>query len=275
MRKSTNGTERGQKGSRATAERVRLRPYVSSASGGPVRVGATSDAGSGTKSLMKTSGLAARGDSARRSATPPMPEPTTKARKKSFTSTGTGSRNQKIEERIAAASEELASGITEAASAAEELRRAMEQIASGAEEAASAAQQTVAVAGATSSTLVQARDRAEQARRRTEALQGLVVESSNLITAWANNVKHNGERQAASVSIIEKLSEQAAKIGDVTKTVGHVSDQTNLLALNAAIEAARAGDHGRGFAVVADEVRALAEASEKSAKEAQNLASRI
>ena len=75
--------------------------------------------------------------------------------------------------------------------------------------------------------------------------------------------------------IIEKLRQQAVNIGDVTKTVGHVSDQTNLLALNAAIEAARAGDHGRGFAVVADEVRALAETSEKSAKEAQNLAGQI
>ena len=61
----------------------------------------------------------------------------------------------------------------------------------------------------------------------------------------------------------------------MTKTVGHVSDQTNLLALNAAIEAARAGDHGRGFAVVADEVRALAETSEKSAREAQDLADQI
>jgi methyl-accepting chemotaxis protein len=38
-------------------------------------------------------------------------------------------RQQKIEERIAAATEELASGITQSASAAEELRRAMEQIA--------------------------------------------------------------------------------------------------------------------------------------------------
>ena len=71
------------------------------------------------------------------------------------------------------------------------------------------------------------------------------------------------------------MSEQAASIGDVTKTVGHVSDQTNLLALNAAIEAARAGDHGRGFAVVADEVRALAETSETSAREAQDLAGEI
>ena len=106
-------------------------------------------------------------------------------------------------------------------------------------------------------------------------LERLLAETSNQIGSWASNIKHNAERQAGSVSIVEQLSQNAAGIGDVTKTVGHVSDQTNLLALNAAIEAARAGDHGRGFAVVADEVRALAETSEKSARETQALAGHI
>jgi methyl-accepting chemotaxis protein len=186
-----------------------------------------------------------------------------------------GDRREKIETRIAAASEELASGITEASSAAEQLRRAMEQIASGAEEAASASHETLAVAGSAAAALIQARERADSARRRTERLQGVLLEASTQIGAWAGNIKHNGARQAGSVAIIEQLSAQAVSIGDVTKTVGHISDQTNLLALNAAIEAARAGDHGRGFAVVADEVRALAENSEKSALNAQNLAGRI
>jgi len=184
-------------------------------------------------------------------------------------------RQQKIEERIAAATEELSAGITEAASAAEELRRSMEQIASGAEEAASAAQETLAVATNAAATLVQARDRAEGARRRTEAVESLLLETSGQIGTWAGNIKHNGDRQAGTVGIMAQLSEQAASIGDVTKTVSQVSDQTNLLALNAAIEAARAGDHGRGFAVVADEVRALAETSEKSARDVQGLAGKI
>ena len=47
----------------------------------------------------------------------------------------------KLSERLAAATEELASGLTEASAAAEELRRSMEQIASGASEAAGAAQE--------------------------------------------------------------------------------------------------------------------------------------
>src|SRR5262249_14357238 len=68
---------------------------------------------------------------------------------------------------------------------------------------------------------------------------------------------------------------RAKDIAEITLTVSRISDQTNLLALNAAIEAARAGDHGRGFAVVADEVRTLAETSDKSAQEVQQLADSI
>jgi len=82
-------------------------------------------------------------------------------------------------------------------------------------------------------------------------------------------------RQAASVNMVAELERQASNIGDIVKAVARIADQTNLLALNAAIEAARAGKHGKGFAVVADEVRTLAETSEKSARDIQNLVTQI
>ena len=132
---------------------------------------------------MKTSALGAGRAAERRSGAQPAPGSASipAQRRKPAPGNISGARQQKIEERIAAATEELSAGITEAASAAEELRRSMEQIASGAEEAASAAQETLAVATTTAATLVQARDRSEGARRRTDALETLLIETSNQI----------------------------------------------------------------------------------------------
>src|SRR5580704_5420645 len=186
-----------------------------------------------------------------------------------------GVRPEKVAERIAAATEELASGLAEASAAAEELRRAMEQIAAGAEEAAGASQEQLAAIKNVVGNLTTARVQGDASRRRTEALQAVLTESSGQITASVRAIERNAQRQEASLAIIAELERRARDIGEITGTVSRISDQTNLLALNAAIEAARAGDHGRGFAVVADEVRALAETSEKSAQEVKGLADTI
>ena len=181
----------------------------------------------------------------------------------------------KIAERVAAATEELASGLAEASAAAEELRRAMEQIASGAEEAAGGAQEQLAAIKSIVGNLGSARVQADTARKATETVRSALAETAGQITASVRAIERNAERQEASIQIIGELERRAQDIGEITQAVSRISDQTNLLALNAAIEAARAGDHGRGFAVVADEVRALAETSEKSAEDVQSLAASI
>jgi methyl-accepting chemotaxis protein len=185
------------------------------------------------------------------------------------------SRQEKASERMAAATEQLASGLTESASAAEELRRAMEQIAAGADEAAGGShEQMVAIKGVVGSLGI-ARTEAENARRKTEALQVTLAEAAVQINTSVRAIEKNAERQQSSVTVMGELERRAEDISEITETVSRISDQTNLLALNAAIEAARAGDHGRGFAVVAEEVSAMAEVSEKSAKDVQGLSGDI
>lgn len=187
----------------------------------------------------------------------------------------TPGRRGKVTERLAAATEQLASGIQEAAAAADELRRAMDQIASGAAEAAGASQEQLAAIKRVSDGLVQARSLAESTRRRTEVAEVSLAEAVGQITSSARAIEQNGRRQGEVIERVAELERRALDIGAITRTVSRISDQTNLLALNAAIEAARAGDRGRGFAVVADEVRSLAESSEKNAQEIQTLANAI
>jgi methyl-accepting chemotaxis protein len=184
-------------------------------------------------------------------------------------------RQQKAAERIAAATTELSAGIGEAASASEELRKAMEQIASGAEEASGAAQESLGAMNQLVGQMQQALTRANQSEQKTGTLQTLIARVSGQIAASIGAIGKASERQKGSVALMDELARQATSIQEVVKAVVRIADQTNLLALNAAIEAARAGQHGKGFAVVADEVRTLAETSEKSARDIEELITRI
>jgi len=184
-------------------------------------------------------------------------------------------KQQQAAERVAAATEQLSSGIAEASSAAEELKRAADQIAAGAEESSAAAQESLQAFGQVVTAIKVQLDSADASQVKGEACQALIARTSTDLAALIANVGNAAQRQVASAQMAADLEKQAANIGDIVKAVARIADQTNLLALNAAIEAARAGKHGKGFAVVADEVRTLAETSEKSAKQIQDLVGQI
>ena len=104
-----------------------------------------------------------------------------------------------------------------------------------------------------------------EAARKGKATVANVVESINQLAAEV-------EESAQGIHQIEENSEN---IDSVVQMIQDITEQTNLLALNAAIEAARAGEQGRGFAVVADEVRTLAQRTQTSTREIQEMVGKL
>lgn len=184
-------------------------------------------------------------------------------------------RQQKTAEKISSIAEELAAGVNDATHSSDELRALMEEIAAGAMETSAAAQESLSAIRLVGERFNIAAQSSSDVERKVTNLTALASRVGQGVLGSVRSVSAAAKRQADLVKLVEDLEQQAASIEEVVKTVARIADQTNLLALNAAIEAARAGQHGKGFAVVADEVRTLAETSEKSANDVQELISRV
>ncbi|PWB32107.1 methyl-accepting chemotaxis protein [Pseudomonas sp. SDI] len=96
-------------------------------------------------------------------------------------------------------------------------------------------------------------------------------EGDKVVNAAISQIEELSGQVDSSIQAMQQLALESERIGSILDVIKSVSEQTNLLALNAAIEAARAGEAGRGFAVVADEVRGLAQRTQQSTEEIEEL----
>lgn len=105
----------------------------------------------------------------------------------------------------------------------------------------------------------------------SNAMQELINQALAQSETTINAITDMAHGLNDTADVVKKLQSEITNIESILDVIRSISEQTNLLALNAAIEAARAGDQGRGFAVVADEVRGLAQRSQNSVNEIENM----
>ncbi len=171
---------------------------------------------------------------------------------------------QRIITQVQDSTSQVARLASDLSGAAGQTRGRMERQSSEIEMVASAVTEMAATAQSVAGNAVEAADFATKVDSEAENGRAVVANTISSIDNLAQEVE-------SSAGVIGALRSKSESIGTVLDVIKGIAEQTNLLALNAAIEAARAGDLGRGFAVVADEVRTLAQRTQTSTQEIEQM----
>lgn len=105
----------------------------------------------------------------------------------------------------------------------------------------------------------------------SKQLVDLSQENEESLNKLMDNSQLVASANQNTMNAVSHLLEGTQQITTTLALINEIASSTNLLALNASIEAARAGEAGKGFAVVASEIGTLANNTQTSLKEINQL----
>ncbi|MCJ2370413.1 methyl-accepting chemotaxis protein [Pseudomonas sp. RGM 3321] len=165
----------------------------------------------------------------------------------------------------------ISEGVTQIASAAEQLSAVTKQTCIGVTSQKDETDQVATAMNEMAATVQEVARNAQEASEAAAQADQQARSGDEVVGRAISQIEQLAREVMNSTQSMSELKLESNKIVGVLDVIKSVSQQTNLLALNAAIEAARAGEAGRGFAVVADEVRGLAQRTQKSTEEIEEL----
>lgn len=174
-------------------------------------------------------------------------------------------------EQLYGASDLLNTNAAETANTVEQVEKAVAEIADGASSQADETQK------ATENVILMGNMVEETTRQVGELTDNanIMKKSSDEAFATLQELEKINDRAREAIDVIYEqtntTNESAMKIREATALITSIAEETNLLSLNASIEAARAGEQGRGFAVVASQIQKLAEQSNDSARQIEDI----
>lgn len=171
--------------------------------------------------------------------------------------------------------ENLSAVMKETSQSVDENARAVETLAESAAAQASATNKVADCAHELQTTVDNGKESIQRANEQVLTVKDLNIEGEKIITGLADVINESFSRTHQVNTGITEVELAVNGMRGFMDKIRSVSSQTNLLALNASIEAARAGEAGRGFAVVAEEIRKLAEETNHTTKEIEEIIAKI
>ncbi|MBQ8879129.1 MAG: methyl-accepting chemotaxis protein [Lachnospiraceae bacterium] len=165
----------------------------------------------------------------------------------------------------------LNSSAYETSESVEQVEKAISEIAEGATSQAAETQTATENIIVMGNMIEETNDEVEKLRENARAMRSAGDVAMNILKDLSAVNQKTKDAMQVIYAQTNVTNDSALKIKEAVNIITDIAEETNLLSLNASIEAARAGEQGRGFAVVAAQIQKLAEQSNESAKQIEQI----